>query len=556
MRKNRILGAAIAAALSMQMGIAYAGGSFLNETASGGTSPTDYIAVPEDGIRYASELFGSSVGVPALPSTTGTPATPRAKVTYTVGTAEIKGADSSDKLVVKFEFPGGEKFAEHPTLNFVNVGGTCTGPISTPNSTPTEGGTNNSYVIFKVDTSTTTLCVEAGDELELLYRVAGVTADATVTMQASLQADSPLVNKDVTRTATVILPSAPAIEIDLKPQLSGWVKIDVNNDEKKFVGDSTTLGAYQDEFKAEIGTILVKNLSVTAAATTAAQDDYKVMESTGAAEFKFTGATTGDTVVSTSLNKLEITGGQFNASTASGMVYIDIDNDNLYDSTTDPVAVVDAATNTATFKLSDAHMNTLATANDFRAIRMQVNGTTPINIVEVPPHGTFTVDFKQGENVGDTYGVEGHVKEADLLQIKRNGTVCWILNVHKGESTMPADYPGPNAPDKPYKNPFGSSIRISNTTGVDGKLTALMYDKDGTQLAGGLLLDPIKPGITEVFDAWRLRDIYGIGAWSGRAALVISSTLSKMEVMSLLRHEPGGPLTNVSIGAGGASCTN
>jgi hypothetical protein len=120
---------------------------------------------------------------------------------------------------------------------------------------------------------------------------------------------------------------------------------------------------------------------------------------------------------------------------------------------------------------------------------------------------------------------------------------------------MPADYA---TLDPKPKSPFGSSIRVTNKTGIDGKLTAILYDKDGNILGGPVtLIEAMKPGVTEVFDSWVIRDkLTGGTAFPGRAMMVITSTLSKMEMLALLRHEPGGPLTNVSIGASGASCSN
>jgi len=346
--------------------------------------------------------------------------------------------------------------------------------------------------------------------------------------------------------------SAPAIKAEIKPQTSGTIKISVNDAEMKFVGSpvgtAAAPSAFVSDIQAEIGLIQIENLSITA--PTPGTNEKTIMDSTGAAEFKFTGAAgSADTLVSTTLNILEITDGQFDASTGSDMVYIDVDRSGSKDAT-EPAAIVDATTNKATFTLTDAHMLLLIGAGPF-PIRMIVNTTTVINTVENPPKATLTIDFKQGD-AAESYGVEGQVVAGEVSQIKRNGTVCIVYNVHKGEATMPADYS-----TNPTTGPYGSYIRVTNRTGVDGKLTGLLYATDGTALGSGTLIEALNPGVTEVIDSWEIRQkLVAGGTWKGRAMLFITSTLSKMEMLALLRHQPGAPLTNVSVGASGPSCTN
>ena len=561
MRNNRILGAAVAAALSLPLGVAYAGGSFVNvgdalsdiAAAEGGGSvvsssgaslvaidstfegASQALDIDEDGIVYATELFNHSAGSPNLPCQTDN----LAAVMYTVGTATI-----STPMVVRFELPGGETFVEDPILGISDDAGTHTTVIAR-----TSGGSGVSNINFNIDSGD----LANADQLMLFYRIQGASAlateDGTVTMTASIKDDTGNI-LDTTRTVTIAT-SKRVVSAGLKAQTSGLVKIDVETENMEFAtGSACETSACQSSTEAEIGSITITDLSATGTET--------VMECDGTTEFAFSSASDGDTAVGDG-NQLVISGGQFDASTGTDMVYIDVDGSGDANDP-DSIAVVDGGT--ATFTLDDDQMLALFDGDE-HGIRMKVSGDTEINTIDSAPTATLTIDFAQGNDAADTYGVQDlTVAATDLLQIKKNGTQCTVFNVHKGDAaTKTANGYTANDAGKYPVTSYGSYIRVINTSSKDGSLTGVLTYVDSsntkvTTAALSLLDDPLPAGQTAVFDSWKIQDKMGVDTWKGRAMLEITSTLSKLEVMALLRRTPTAPLTNVSLGATGDGCSN
>ena len=172
-------------------------------------------------------------------------------------------------------------------------------------------------------------------------------------------------------------------------------------------------------------------------------------------------------------------------------------------------------------------------------IRFTADGEAAINTdAENPPTATLKIDFED-ETTTDI------IVEAELNKIKQDGTICTLYNV-----------PPTSAKDK-------LNIRITNESSTSDDLICSLIDK-----SGAIILDevncfqdelgnsiPIKPMETKRLTSAALE---ALGAtWASRGVLTIKSSLPKMEVFGMLRSKiPGSPLTNMSYGAHGQSCSN
>ncbi len=85
----------------------------------------------------------------------------------------------------------------------------------------------------------------------------------------------------------------------------------------------------------------------------------------------------------------------------------------------------------------------------------------------------------------------------------------------------------------------------------------------GTDLMQNMASNTIKKGETVRFSSEDLVTLAGGTTWAGRAILRMTSNLTNMEVMALLRQnladgttDPNAPLTNLSQDASGNTCNN
>ena len=543
MRKNRILAVAIAATLSLPVGVVYAG-TFQNvNCADTGASLTgcttvpkvlkpngnfdfdpnpSLIEVPNDGTVYALELFGKT-SHPTLPKTK------KAAVLYT-----IDGGVSADFSLI-FTLSEGE-FSSHPILGILDAGDKYKAPIS-----PNEGGSSANYAKFEIGAGTNPLA--DNDRLMLVYQFKNTSSLANqdetgkVELSVSLVDDTEIpVNSSKKVT---IATSKQAVKVNLKSETEGSVKISVADEDKIFATGG--IGpAFQSPTVAQIGYIEVTN--VNAGIT---ESKKKIKESDGKTDFLIGEGTDGLVTTGSKDDEglkrgswLDITGGQFAAS---------IDSTNTVFINSSDILSAGKANMTRTrafFGLTDTNLQNLAdeapgTQATPVGIRMEVDDSTTINTVENPPEAKLTIDF-----------VESYVKDitevsSELLQISLNETVCVVYNLA-----------GPDTQDK-------FSVRITNTSGVRGKLFGRLYstdgDNNGVKIASGNLNggNLIQPGETVVFHSGNAGETLNADGfiWEGRAMLVIISTLPGLEVMALSRHRtPGSPLSNISTGATGVSC--
>jgi hypothetical protein len=578
MRNNRILSAAVAAALFLPISSAYAAGGFVNVNNSlkdqavndttvsaasvvstcsatahkkAGTCTINssfnftgnaltVVNVPDDGLIYATELFTGPGGTPVLPGCEFNDAdAPRvgaeakAAVLYTTGSETLK---TLDEMGVKFTLTGAT-FAEDPVLGISDNGGLFSIEAKL------KGGKDKTFIEYKFNTTTNK--IYKGNQLMLQYRLKDATGLATPEAKVTMKAE---VEKDATREVTIAT-SLTALEYTLYGQEEGKVQIDVTNDNKRFA-ENGELPAYQEDVPnsgagagAAICYIKINSFSDDT------PDNNDIVQCDGSSEFKFGLTTAGDLALAPE-SKLEITGGQFAASNKD-RVYIETGGTNASTgkvtkagntSNADMSATTVVDDSTATWKLQDNMMNGFALDTKDMPIIMEIDNSTEINIVEEAPLASLLLDFKQGNENDHKWGIADISLDSECLLIKRNGMVCRVFNV-----------PPAGAQDV-------LNIRVTNDSSEAGELTMTLYGMDGSELGTGVLAtaEEFGPGQTKRFTSTDLGTNLGDITWDKRGMLEIRSILPKVEMMTLLRHQnPNVPLlTNLSSGARGYACEN
>lgn len=535
MRNNRLLGVAIAATLSLPLAVTHAattglqnvGSSIANELTAGlsnkiltgGTitstsfdtlSGQDVVDVPTSGITYAIDVLGGSTAATL-------PKTKKAAVVYTIST----GSQINKQVEVTFTLSEGV-FAQTPMLGISDSGN----QIVDADIVYLTGGQGAKSTTFRVHTERTNKQLENGDQLMLAYQfqdapslqAAGGKVEMTVAVVDSLDTNNPKGPLNPERTVT-IANSGQALTAALKSEDAGTIYLSTQKDSKEFTGSG---GAYIDTLTARIGFLTLKN-----------EANFK--QSDGEKDFLVGDSTTGADGKLKTGTKLEITSGQFSASSGKVSLY--------YSSATPPIiktadVVQTGNSYTATFELGDtelANIRTNANGKDVE-IRMGVDGSTVINTVENPPQATLTLDFEEDYVTDVTTG------PTSMRQIGQDGMTCTVYNIpFKGNSDIP-------------------NIRITNESSTAGKLTAKMYDQNGNSIGdpAGLALNggnPVGPGETIHVNSTTLVDEVGFPNWTGRAIMKVTATLPKIEVLLLIRNSaPGAPPTNISAGATGDAC--
>jgi hypothetical protein len=324
--------------------------------------------------------------------------------------------------------------------------------------------------------------------------------------------------------ATFVRGASPDVNAAAPPPSK--VVVDVAENSLKFKADATTTT------KAKIGTI---ELASSIGSTTR---DYD-----GSSNY----------IVGNLESDLTITNGPFSASrTEPGMVFLDVDNDNTYTAGTDILCAVKSDT-TAECKVSSTVAPVVdqdGLQNGFKVpIIVVADGTTEILPQDDAPIGTWNVS------------IDGGTKRATidtLTHIKSNGTKCTLYNIP--DETGGLD---------------GVSVRLTNkNTKLAGKVFGEIILEDGTKPYGSkpLELVTLEPSQTlrlfagdaaananekeqpQPFDL----TFGGKYSWPGqRARLYITSTLvnGDLEAVALVRNKlHGGPGMNMSTGATGTGC--
>ncbi len=576
-RNNNVLGVAIAAALCLPVGSAYGGlynvnddldampsaktvankvtvcttlpaddekgiGSCVPESTDFGDTPLKLANVPNKGIIYPTEIMQKpdDKDLPILPCDVTTPVS--AAVLFV-----IDGENINDNTLVKFTLTGA-KFSGVPILDISSASTVLTALSPT---VVVGTGDKKSTVEFNIATADPNR-VAVGDQFMLSYHL----KDA----QLATEGDQVTMKAEVTGSfddSVVIARAKDGLsDIKLKAQAAGKVQIDITNENKKFA-DNGIKPAYLKDNK---GSASICYLNVS---TTTGDNDEYIAQCSGIAEFKFDETDGvgggGDLEFDEDKTTLKITGAQFGASMGSNAVYINAHGDDAdldFDASDDDVATstIDTDTFDATWKFKNEEFAAFHDSHDNdMPIIMMVDGIKKINVVEDSPMASLTIDFKQGNADTDDWAiVDFGPIESECMLITRNGMVCNVFNV-----------PPIGAQDQ-------LNLRITNESSKEAKFIMTLYGMDGSVLGGPLEFDMtsdlgggfplsdkyLQPGHTIRMTSDHLAVLFGDITWDGRARLEISSTLPKIEIMSLLRYaNDPNLLTNMSTGASGASCT-
>lgn len=500
-------------------------GTVLGTDASS-TLTTVPVVGASDGIVYAAEIFGSGSNATVLPSDdpdTGLVAA----VEYThSGTNTIKG-----ELLAIFTLSNGAVFAEDPILTGNN---TATDAI-TGDGLPAKmasggGGKGSNFVKIKFGTGGTTPSdtIANGNKLWLRYKLTSANALATAGQKIEMKFELNDVLESyaygiVSEEPLVVAQSADAISASIEsnnsPEAQSY-RVSVESGEIAFIGGDST------EESVMLGTLKIEN-KATSASPIFCPDGKNVFKfgSLSATSCADVGTTSGTTNLTKSA--FTITGGQFAASVTDGGIKLG-------------AGTVTPATDesTVTVKLSDTDLATIAgAANTGVDIFLNVNGTDKINTaVENPPLAALNISY-----VDSTF--QSFVLEnVEMPLIKLDGVTCTVYNV------------------PPVEAADNASIRITNKSSISGTVVASLYDavSGGEPLFTEVLNggDPIAPKATLVINPATLQTLNGGNSWGGRAVLKLTSTLSDIEVMLLLRAkgDDKASLTNLSAGASGSGC--
>jgi len=562
MRQNKVLGLAIATALSMGVSSSYAGdlkiyyGGWASPPSSTGTGCTlqkgtsgesqyptyaseymfDDPKVPDGGQCGASvdNLDNSQENGPAASkpyasssdsSTTHAGLTMDDRYIYAVYTVE---ETLSSNFKATFELNNSATFGEDLSLS----SGTALDFVAHPSGThsavtPSSGGNGgDTEVTFLVQPTDNNGFNRTGDHtLVLRFQLKNLDAlqspNEEIKMTVSLFDSSGNTQIDTpSETATVATSSRGSkVELNADP---GPAEIDVSTGSVNFIGNGITTSTM-----VSLGSITLGSQSGTIVA------DGSIWQ------FGTSDPTPGSAT-------LTILNGNFAASlstdaggTGTGAVFINLANDETYDTDTDPIDIAadTLSVDTATWELSTDELDAMIAAGE-SFITILADGTTEINDFNDPPEATFVVNYSGSKQ--DSF-------KKKLLHIKRNGTVCSLYNI-----------PNPTAID-------AMNLRITNTSSKAGVLRGTLRQMDGTVLFKNELLLGTEDAPETVAPNQTVRltqddiDAVNIAAgnesgWAGRAVLTISSDVTSMEIFGLLRSKSGGPLINMSVGGTGNGC--
>ena len=248
--------------------------------------------------------------------------------------------------------------------------------------------------------------------------------------------------------------------------------------------------------------------------------------------------------------KLVITNGPFAASTAANRVFLDTNSDDGICNNADIPATATKVTETraewATSTLGNAQLDGLIDKTSNICVTVAANNTTEINETENAPQATLTVNYDDGHQKGVLY------PSGTLSHIKKNGIICQVYNVT--DNTKP-DF---------------TNIRVTNRSDRNGTLTFSLRDMVGETKFDSVpmqkvvnfetgetqAVESITPNQTIRFTSHDLTKTANDVAF-GRGVLTIGSDLVNMEVFALLRNQSVGgsnPLLNLSVGASGNGC--
>jgi hypothetical protein len=438
------------------------------------------------------------------------------------------------KFRIKFTLDNGATFKNDPALYLIQDNTL----FGTTARTSLAGGTGNNYVEYEIDATdnATTTTVNSNyviepnvidptsgaDSFELIYDIQSASALATPGQKINM--------KVTMMTPQPSYPVSPAKDLDIVESKNALTVKLVAETDIDSLDDRISVASGNVEFsntaalnEATIGYLTITNNSAA----------NGIKDVNGTTDFK-PGATSNVTI-DEAKTTFTITDGQFKASMESpGAVVL------VSKSGTGTIDITEQATDesTVTFALTGSELEKLQKVDDQPfAIKIITDTKTDINVNENPPVAELHIGYdstKHPNYAATTYPA------VELRKIKQDGTRCVVYNV-----------PAPGSADI-------VAVRVTNDSGIDGIVNATLYDGSGTEIFAAQPLNGgnaiVKGATLAVFNT----DLAALGSWSGRAVLVLTTSLPSIEVLGLLREagNNAAPLTNLSTGAMGDGCTN
>jgi hypothetical protein len=566
MTRNKILSAAIASALSMGGGLAQAlddpsTGTFVLTAVDGDTTTAAQTGNLEDATVLATpavamELFQDGMEAQILPDPVPAGATnPAAGGANFVTRYELDATDAIEKtFYVTYTLSGDAQWAKNLSVGAVAdadelaanyIVGSHFNLVRDTNNTvfilDSSGTTDDNVAKFVVRAGDTVLGIDKEDNdaaLVFAFQIDNLTALQTAGASVTLKIElanvdgSALPNANASKTITLVESKAGGT-ILIKENAETDVRIDVGEGGTKFAGSDA--GGPQS---ASLGTISVANAG-------------NVMMYDLTTSWTFAGDTTTGSLI---LSNAPLAASQTHdpsATTPINLVYID--NNGDCDDEDIVAATVDDATtaNWTDTQLTDTVLGTDMIAATVAAVAANDLSLLPTICVKVPDGNT--VQINQTSEAPEAVLKISYFKHKDVLYkgtlryIKRNGAVCTLYNV----------------PDEGQGDKI--NIRITNPGSGSGTLSANLRDDNNNLILTNQLLNDgnnITANQTVVLNSAKLVELAQAaghsGVW-GRGILTITSTLSEMKVLGLLRQRTASigtstPLMPMSSGASGNGC--
>ncbi len=567
MRKNNVLlAAAIAATLVVPMSAAYAGfDNYMGCPTGSGTSSTSCIVtlgvsgtvtpaashsvIPmnssaDGGVKYGTHLFGATGNSVVLPSKQSEYAVAEWTVEGTPGgeiqvTAELEGASFNGTTTapeVMLEYKGGSSLV-------INGNGTTAQPSNI-------GDCNNTITkctwLLKSAVTAGVLTLNDQDKLYVIYKLTKA-GDKLKEVGGQINMIGKLgtaINEDIMGKKTIVVATGtdPLKEVTLAETLNTQIKIATAEGSTGFISTGTTTSdEYLGASEVIFGYLTIKN-NLEAVA----DDGYTPWQLGGTGFTAGHNATTG---VNTMLTVKA--GGQFAASLtgSKGLVYLRTlgATGNMI-----PGGEAKSVTETeATWELTDDALQAITTAEKVGLV-IKADGATMINVPEEDfPTAELTLSYAATNSMKDIKYPGGDSDGVVLTKYRQDGTICWVYNV-----AFPA------ATDE-------INVRITNDSTTEGCVKGSLFEKDGTPVGTGAVeLGCVQGGATLYIGSAKIADLFNLPPdKGGRGIMLVTSTLPKMEMLSMLRakspvcYGPAcsppnnyNPLTNMSVGAHGVAC--
>jgi hypothetical protein len=579
MRKNNaLLAAAISATFVVSMNASYAGltnysndavtdatvsvtfATGVNDTnGNATTSSVTQSLVPvedqEQGVIYATHLFGDTSSSVILPSGTSE---------YAAVVWDIDGTISGRlQIIASLDSSSGAKFSGNPLLYYNNgtdtfIPGTIGSPVD-----PCDGTSTCKWRFGSDDPLTT---VSDGSQFYILYKIKSATSLGTHGNEVEMKVDlgTVLTPEISTETITVATGKDP-FSVHFEGTDNAFIKVSVASDNTGFISQLPTSLGTDNEYIG-VSDVLFGYMKITVEDSVKASNGYTDWNLGDTTNTEFDAGYDATNAVLTTLTINEE--GQFAASTGSnGSVYLYINNAAI-----SAISVTDTE---AIWQLSNTDLNNIMTPvaslgdctgdnvtgnNRCIPIGIKVDGNTQINIpAEDPPKAQLILDYATETNKQEIKYPGDDDPEERLTIYTQDGISCWVFNV-------------------PYAGAIDfMNLRIfndSSTTALksDGTIETecvhgTFYDNSGAASEKVALGCPPAGGVLYFNTANMAEKFSGFPTGNGRGTMFITSTLSKMEVLAMLRYKSPpcyagapcdqpekSPLTNLSTGAHGVAC--